>query len=107
MRFDCMRKAPSHPSCGVIVRTLLQWKKGRTAVENCNDRVFGENDFMNEDIIDRGRGPEIKGTRTTVFHVMDYYKLGWHHSSIALVLNLSSRQVLAAIRYIEEHREEV
>ncbi len=26
-------------------------------------------------IIDRGRGPEIEGTRITVYDIMDYYKL--------------------------------
>jgi uncharacterized protein (DUF433 family) len=62
---------------------------------------------MNAEIIDRGRGPEIKGTRITVYDVMDYYTMGWNHSSIALWFGLSSRQVLAAIKYIEEHKAEV
>src|SRR5438445_13440768 len=58
-------------------------------------------------IIDRGRGPEIAGTRITVYDIMDYYQQGWHHTLIAATLRLSSAQVLEAIRYIEEHREEV
>ena len=58
-------------------------------------------------IIDRGRGPEIAGTRITVYDVLDYYKEGWHRDVIASTLRLSSRQVEAAIRYIEEHRDEV
>lgn len=58
-------------------------------------------------IIDRGRGPEIEGTRITVFDVMDYYTVGWHHSQIAMLFLLSSAQVLEAIRYIEDHREQV
>jgi uncharacterized protein (DUF433 family) len=57
--------------------------------------------------IDRGRGPEIAGTRITVYDVADYHKLGWHRDVIAGTLSLSSRQVEAAIRYIEEHRDEV
>jgi uncharacterized protein (DUF433 family) len=58
-------------------------------------------------IINRGRGPEIAGTRITVYDVLDYHKHGWHRDLIAVTLSLSSRQVEAAIRYIEEHRDEV
>jgi uncharacterized protein (DUF433 family) len=58
-------------------------------------------------IIDRGRGPEIAGTRITVYDILDYSLQGWQHSSIALQLNLSSEEVFAALRYIEEHKEEV
>jgi uncharacterized protein (DUF433 family) len=62
---------------------------------------------MNSVIIDRGRGPEIAGTRITVYDIMDYYKQNWHHTAIATCLRISSGQVLAAIQYIEEHKEEV
>jgi uncharacterized protein (DUF433 family) len=48
-------------------------------------------------IIDRGRGPEIAGTRITVYDIMDYYKEGHHHSVIAAILDLSSAEVLCAI----------
>ncbi len=58
-------------------------------------------------IIDRGRGPEIAGTRITVFDVLDYHKNGWHRDMIADTLSLSSQQVEVAIRYIDEHRDEV
>lgn len=58
-------------------------------------------------IIDRGRGPEIAGTRITVYDVLDYHRLGWHRDRIATTLDLSSLQVEAAVRYIEEHRDEV
>jgi uncharacterized protein (DUF433 family) len=58
-------------------------------------------------IINRGRGPEIAGTRITVFDVMDYYKDGWHRDKIAMLFRLSSRDIQAAIDYIEAHREEV
>jgi uncharacterized protein (DUF433 family) len=58
-------------------------------------------------IIDRGRGPEIAGTRITVYDILDYYKNGWHRDMIADNFDLSSREVEVAIRYIEEHREEV
>jgi uncharacterized protein (DUF433 family) len=58
-------------------------------------------------IIDRGRGPEIAGTRITVYDVLDYYQDGWPATRIAVHFRLSSDQVLAAIRYIETHRAEV
>jgi uncharacterized protein (DUF433 family) len=57
-------------------------------------------------IIDRGRGPEIAGTRITVYDVLDYHKSGWHRDMIADTLELSSQEVEVAIRYIEEHRDE-
>ena len=34
-------------------------------------------------IIDRGRGPEIRGTRITVYDVLDYWKDGWRYDQIA------------------------
>ena len=58
-------------------------------------------------IIDRGRGPEITGTRITVYDVMDYLKHGWHRDRIAAMFRLSSRDIQAAIDYIEQHREHV
>jgi uncharacterized protein (DUF433 family) len=58
-------------------------------------------------IIDRGRGPEIAGTRITVFDVMDYLKAGWHRDRIANLFRLSSRDVQAAIDYAELHSEAV
>ena len=58
-------------------------------------------------IINRGRGPEISGTRITVYDVMDYYKHGWHRDQIAMQFRLSSRDIQAAIDYIESHKEEV
>jgi uncharacterized protein (DUF433 family) len=62
---------------------------------------------MNAIIINRGRGPEIAGTRITVYDIWDYAREGDHHTYIAAVLGLSSRQVIAALDYIEEHKEEV
>jgi len=58
-------------------------------------------------IIDRGRGPEIVGTRITIYDILDYAKHDWHPSSIALWFGLSTEQVRAALDYIEEHREQV
>jgi uncharacterized protein (DUF433 family) len=58
-------------------------------------------------IVNRGRGPEIAGTRITVFDIMDYLKHDWHRDRIAALFRLSSRDVQAAIDYIETHREQV
>jgi uncharacterized protein (DUF433 family) len=58
-------------------------------------------------IVKTGRGPEIVGTRITVYDVLEYHKEGYHRDMIADTLELSSGQVEAAIRYIEEHRDEV
>jgi uncharacterized protein (DUF433 family) len=54
-------------------------------------------------IVDRGRGPEIEGTRITVYDVLDYHLDCWHRDMIADTVSLSSRQVEVAIRYIGEH----
>jgi len=58
-------------------------------------------------IIKKGRGPEIAGTRITVFDVLEYHEAGWHRDEIAVLFDLSSQQVETAIRYIEAHRDEV
>jgi uncharacterized protein (DUF433 family) len=58
-------------------------------------------------IHDRGRGPEIKGTRITVYDVLDYLLDAWHPHQIAAFLRISSPQVEAAIEYVREHKLEV
>ena len=58
-------------------------------------------------IVDRGRGPEIEGTRVTVYRVMDYVRAGDSPIRIAEGLDLSEEQVRAALEYLDAHREEV
>ncbi len=58
-------------------------------------------------IIDRGRGPEIEGTRITVYDVLDYLEEGWPTREIADFFRLGTDQIDAAVRYIEENRDEV
>ena len=58
-------------------------------------------------IIDRGRGPEIAGTRITVYDILAYSLEGWHQTAIAAHFRLSSDEVLVALHYIEENKEEV
>src|SRR5881296_1365392 len=63
--------------------------------------------ILESTIINRGRGPEIAGTRITVFDVMDYLKHKWHRDRIAALFRLSSRDVQAAIDYIAAHHDDV
>lgn len=62
---------------------------------------------MSKRIINRGRGPEIEGTRITVYDVLDYSTQGHDTAYIAESLGVSPGQVQAALHYIEEHEEEV
>jgi uncharacterized protein (DUF433 family) len=60
-----------------------------------------------ETIIDRGRGPELVGTRVTVYLIMDFLKYNYPASEIARELAITTQQVRAALDYIEEHRTQV
>src|SRR4051812_49340818 len=48
---------------------------------------------MAEGIIDRGRGPEIAGTRITISDGSDYVEAGWRPARIAALLGPDSDQV--------------
>jgi uncharacterized protein (DUF433 family) len=58
-------------------------------------------------IIDRGRGPELAGTRITVYDLIPYLKAGRSPNYIAAALGLSTAQVETLARYIDEHHDEV
>jgi uncharacterized protein (DUF433 family) len=58
-------------------------------------------------IIDRGRGPEVEGTRVTVYRIMDYVREGSSVGRIATELHLTEEQVHAALDYIAAHRRTV
>ena len=58
-------------------------------------------------IVDRGDGPKIEGTRITVYTVLEYLKDGRSREWIAAFLRLSSAQVQAAIDYIRDNEEVV
>ena len=62
---------------------------------------------MGAKIIDRGRGPEIEGTRITVYDVMDYLQEGWRYDQIAGLFRLPPDDIQAAIQYIVDHKEAV
>ncbi len=50
-------------------------------------------------IIDRGRGPEIEGTRFTVYNLMPYYLAGDKPEQIAAWTGRTLAQVQALIQY--------
>jgi uncharacterized protein (DUF433 family) len=58
-------------------------------------------------IINRGRGPEIAGTRITVYNVLDYLDIDWSHEQIADLFGLTIEQVRVAAEYIDENQAEV
>jgi uncharacterized protein (DUF433 family) len=57
-------------------------------------------------IVDRGRGPEIAGTRITIYTIMDFLKYNYSVPEIARELRLTDRQVRAAVDYIRSHQAE-
>ena len=58
-------------------------------------------------IIDRGRGPELAGTRFTVFDIIPMWKKGRPAQYIAAIYGLSEVEVAALIQYIEAHKDEL
>lgn len=62
---------------------------------------------MSVAITDRGRGPEIEGSRITVYDVLAETQAGLPPAQIADLFRLTLEQIEAALRYIEEHKEEV
>jgi len=63
--------------------------------------------MMDNAIIDRGRGPEIAGSRITVYDVLAETQAGVSPEELAWWYQLDVAQIQLALRYIEEHREEV
>jgi uncharacterized protein (DUF433 family) len=59
------------------------------------------------EIVDRGDGLKIKGTRITVYTVVEYLLGAWSKQRIADLLQLREEQVQAAIDYIEANDLEV
>ena len=60
---------------------------------------------MTAHIIDRGRGPEIAGTRVTVYRVIDFLRESSSAERIAGELNLTAEQVQTALNYIAVHQQ--
>ena len=62
---------------------------------------------MTTHIINRGRGPEIEGTRITVYRIMDFVRDHCSMTTVAEELDLSEAQVQAAFDYIAANRADV
>jgi uncharacterized protein (DUF433 family) len=62
---------------------------------------------MTAKIIDRGRGPEIAGTRVTVYRILDFVRDGTLPEGIAAALNLTEDQLQLALDYVAAHQPEV
>ena len=58
-------------------------------------------------IINRGRGPEVEGTRVTVYRIMDFVREDSPADRIANELHLTAEQVRVALDYIAVHRSDV
>lgn len=62
---------------------------------------------MAESIINRGRGPEIAGSRITVYDVLYESQAGLSPEEIAELFLLTVEQVQAALEYIRANRAQV
>lgn len=62
---------------------------------------------MAASIIDRGRGPEISGTRVTIFRVMDFLRQQILTDEIAKELQITADELRLALEYIDANRLEV
>jgi len=58
-------------------------------------------------IINRGRGPELAGTRITVYRIMDYQGYDYSPSDIATELEITTEQVQLALDYIDRNRADL
>ncbi len=59
------------------------------------------------EIHNRGRGPEIRGTRITVYSILDCLLENWPPEQIADWFGITTKQVMAAVEYIREYTTDV
>ena len=62
---------------------------------------------MSSRIIDRGRGPEIEGTRVTVYRIMDYVRESAPAARMVAELDLTAEQIDMALSYLAANREQL
>jgi uncharacterized protein (DUF433 family) len=74
----------------------------RPVLQNAREGIV-----MEYAIINRGRGPEIAGSRITVYDVLAETQAGATPEDLARWYELDVEQIRLALRYIEEHKEEV
>ena len=58
-------------------------------------------------IVRTERGLTVAGTRVTLYDILEYLTDGWTHADLCAVFGLSSAQFVAALHYIEDHRQAV
>lgn len=58
-------------------------------------------------ILETEAGPRISDSRVMVYDVLDYHNQGVSLEEIAIICNLTFRQVDVALNYIEQHRTEL
>jgi uncharacterized protein (DUF433 family) len=58
-------------------------------------------------IHDRGRGPELRRTRITVYDIVGYLEVGDDDATILQWLPITAEELAALKRYIADHRDEV
>ena len=55
-------------------------------------------------ILETESGPRISDSRVMVYDVLDYYNQGVSPEEMAVICNLTLRQVEVALEYVEQHR---
>ena len=61
----------------------------------------------NQTVVRTGRGLTIKGTRITLYSIMDYIKADWSVERIRDIYRLTDEQINDVMDYIESNRAEV
>jgi len=61
----------------------------------------------NQYIVNTERGLALRGTRITLYDVMDYLKADYPHKYIRDIFNLTDEQMNGVLAYIETHQAEV
>jgi uncharacterized protein (DUF433 family) len=58
-------------------------------------------------IVQTGRGPSIKGTRLTIYSLMEYLKDGWTPKHTAQWFNLTPEEMEEVMAYLKANEEEL
>jgi uncharacterized protein (DUF433 family) len=102
------KSLPFFRDLGEKVRRITEGSSKFDAEYNTDIEPTEDHPIVDEEtIIDRGRGPELAGTRVTVYLIMDFLRYNYSASEIARELAITTQQVRAALDYIEEHRTQV
>ena len=63
--------------------------------------------FEGYEVIDTPNGPMISKSRTTIYDVLLSHQEGEDFNALCVIHNLRPLQVMVALEYVEEHREEL